>query len=75
MNKAQEIAILENTLKLLRKGKYELTGEEALVFYTSFDYLIKKINQLKQPEIVPSATPVNKIEEPVKSAPKKKAKE
>jgi hypothetical protein len=67
MNKQQEISLLENTLKLLRRGKYELTGEEAIVLYSSFDYLIKRINELRKPEISPVATaPAPIIKEPKK---------
>lgn len=70
MSKDQEIIILENTLKLLRKGKYELSGEEALVFYSSFDYLIKRIQELKKP-IAPIAPIAPMIQEPVKAKKKK----
>jgi hypothetical protein len=70
MNKQQEISLLENTLKLLRRGKYELTGEEAIVMYSSFDYLIRRINELKKPEIAPVAAPAPTIKE----EPKKKKK-
>lgn len=66
MNKNQEIILLENTLKLLRKGKFELTGDEALVFYSSFDYIVKKINELKKPDIVPVTAPAPIIKEPKK---------
>lgn len=73
MSKDQEIILLENTLKLLRKGKYELSGDEALVFYSSFEYLVKRINELKKPEIVQVATPAPalKIAEPEKAKKKK----
>ena len=63
MNKQQEISLLENTLKLLRRGKFELTGEEAIVLYSSFDYLVKRINELKKPEVAPIATPAPIIKE------------
>lgn len=51
MEKQKEISMIDNTLKLLQRGKYELTGEEALVYYTCFSYLVKKLNELKAPEI------------------------
>lgn len=70
MNKDQEIVILENTLKLLRKGKYELSGDEALVFYSSFDYIIKKIQDLKKP-LTPVVQPTPIISEPLKAKKKK----
>jgi hypothetical protein len=70
MSKDQEIIILENTLKLLRKGKYELSGEEALVFYSSFDYIIKKIQELKKP-LAPVNVPAPMLQEPVKAKKKK----
>jgi hypothetical protein len=72
MNKNQEIALLENTLKLLRRGKYELTGEEALVFYSSFDYIIRRINELKKPEITPVVASAPLIKEESIKVPKKK---
>lgn len=70
MSKDQEIVLLENTLKLLRKGKYELSGDEALVFYSSFEYIIKKIQELKKP-LVPVQVPAPAIQEPVKAKKKK----
>jgi len=51
MEKKQEIILIENTLKLLRRGKYDLTGEEAIVFYNCFQYLVKRVAELNQPEI------------------------
>lgn len=66
MEKKQEAALLDATLKLLRRGKYELSGDEALVFHNCFQYLVKKLNDLNKPDMV--TTPV---EEPVKKASKK----
>lgn len=70
MDKNTEIALVENTLKLLRRGKYELTGEEAVVFYSCFQYLTKKLNELKQPEIKAQTQ-----SEPIPSKPKRIKKE
>ena len=61
MEKKQEIALIDSTLKLLRRGKYELSGDEALVFHSCFQYLVKRLNELQQPDIV-----VSPPKEPVK---------
>lgn len=51
MDKNTEIALIENTLKLLRRGEYKLSGDEAVVFYNCFQYLVKRLNDLKKPEL------------------------
>lgn len=51
MDKKSEIIAIENVLKLLRRGKWELEGDEILAFYRSFEFLIKKLNELKQSDI------------------------
>jgi hypothetical protein len=61
MEKKQEITLIENTLKLLRRGKYELTGEEAIVFHSCFQYLVKRIAELNQPEITQIVTKESRI--------------
>lgn len=60
MDKKQEAAVIDSTLKLLRRGKFELSGDEALVFHGCFQYLVKKFNDLNKPEIVivPTETPI-----------------
>lgn len=64
MEKKQEAAMVDATLKLLRRGKYELSGEEAIVFYNCFQYLVRKLNELNKPDLVVSPDP---IKEPKKS--------
>lgn len=66
MTKEQEIAYIDQTLKLLRRGKFELSGEEALVLGGVFQYLVKRMNDLKNP-VVPK-----EVQEPVKSEKKGK---
>ena len=66
MTKEQEIAYIDQTLKLLRRGKFELTGEEAIVLNGCFSYLVKRLNDLKAP-LVPK-----QVEEPVKTEKKGK---
>lgn len=74
MNEKQEKAIIENALRLLRKGKYELSGDEALVFHQCFSYLIEKLKKLDQPLPIPQEVkPV--IQEPEQKSQKKKGKE
>lgn len=41
---------LENILRLLRRGKWELEGEEVLAFYQCFDYLTKVLKDMKLAE-------------------------
>lgn len=48
---SNEKVIIENTLKLLRKGKFELEGEEALAFYSLFGYWVKRLKELDAPLI------------------------
>lgn len=54
MDKQKEIMLIDNTLKLLRRGKYELSGEEAIVFHTCFQYLVGRLTELKKPDIIQS---------------------
>jgi hypothetical protein len=61
MDKKQEAALIDSTLKLLRRGKFELSGDEALVFHSCFQYLVKKLNDLNKPEVV-----ISPVVEPVK---------
>jgi hypothetical protein len=65
-----EIVAIENTLKLLRRGKFEMEGEEALAFFRLFEFWVKRLNELKQPPIS-----VVKPEEIIKSPKSKKSKE
>jgi hypothetical protein len=58
MEKQKEIALIDKTLKLLQRGKYELTGEEAIIFHACFSYLVGRLNQLKAPEQVPVQAPI-----------------
>ena len=60
MEKKQELAYIDSTLKLLRKGKFELTGEEAIIFNGCFQYLVRKLNELNKPdlEVVPVKEPI-----------------
>lgn len=58
-----EIIAIDNTLKLLRRGKWEMEGEEVLAFYRLFEFWVKKLNELKQPPVV-----ISQIEEPIKSS-------
>lgn len=68
-----EIVAIDNTLKLLRRGKWEMEGEEVLAFYRVFEFWAKKLHDLNKPPV--SATI---IESPIKplepSEPKKKKK-
>lgn len=41
---------IENTLKLLRRGKWELEGEEILAFHQIFAYLVGLLNQISKEE-------------------------
>ena len=59
MTKERELLLLDNTLKLLRKGKFELSGEEALVFHACFEYLVNRIKELKEVPAIKSE-PVKK---------------
>lgn len=67
MTKEQEIAYIDQTLKLLRRGKFELTGEEAIVLGGVFQYLVKRMNELKAPPVLPK-----QVQEPVKTEKKGK---
>jgi hypothetical protein len=58
----QEKLILENTLRLLRKGEYKLSGEEAIVFHQCFSYIVDKLKLLNKPTVVETIS--KPIEEP-----------
>lgn len=60
--------MLQNALKLLQKGKFELTGEEALAFRQVFEYLVNKLRACKMPQVI------EKPEEPIKQEIKSKKK-
>lgn len=70
MDSKQEKIILENTLRLLRKGKYELSGDEAIVFHQCFSYLVDKLTNLNKP-VIPVILPK---EEQIIKKPKKAVK-
>jgi hypothetical protein len=54
----QEITIIQNTLSLLRKGSYSLSGDEALIFHQCFSYLVDKHKLLsKPPQQILATTP------------------
>lgn len=55
----EKIAI-ENTLKLLKRGKWEMQGDEILAFHQCFIYWLKRLEQLKKPEIniIPEEKPI-----------------
>ena len=73
MDKKAEIIATENILKLLRRGKWELEGDEILAFYRSFEFLVKKLNELKQPDIkVASVDPIKSPQDSTKKLRKKK---
>lgn len=68
MDKKQEAALIDSTLKLLRRGKFELSGEEALVFHQCFSYLVKKLNEINKPDVTVSPAPIT---ENIKTSKKK----
>lgn len=47
MNEALRI---DNILKLLRRGEWKLSGEEALAFHQSYEYLVLKHKELSAPK-------------------------
>lgn len=55
-----DIIAIDNTLKLLRRGKWELEGEEALAFYRLFEYWAKRLADLKKPPVA-----VKPVEQPI----------
>jgi hypothetical protein len=61
--------VLENTLKLLRKARFDITGEEALVVHQVFAYWVNELKKLENP--VKVAEPP-KEEPPVQKSAKKK---
>jgi hypothetical protein len=74
MDVKQEMLMVENTLKTLRRGNYEFTGEECLVFQQLFSFWAKKLHELKNPPPVIIPTPVAEPLPQVEEAPKKKKK-
>lgn len=74
MDKKQEKAILENILRFLRKGKFELTGDEVLSFHQGLVYLITSIKQVDSPPSMPQEIKSVVDESEVKIS-KKKSKE
>ena len=66
---------IENILKLLKRGKWELGGEEILAFHQCFAYLVSILNEIKikeeQAKILSNATIV---ESPIKTDKPKKGK-
>ncbi len=61
----------ENLLKLLRRGKWELDGDEILAFHQSFSFIIRELEESKKSKIasVPVVSPIQ--EEPKKKRKKK----
>lgn len=58
---------IENILRLLRRGKWELEGEEVLAFYQCFDYLsrvLKEMNMAEEQKKI--ATSAKVVESPIK---------
>lgn len=58
---------IDNILKLLRRGKWELQGEEILAFHQCFSYLVKLLDESKKPAIQTAV-----VEEPIKKSKKEK---
>jgi hypothetical protein len=73
-----DIVAIDNTLKLLRRGKWEMEGEEVLAFYRVFEYWAKRLAELKKPPVVakpvesPIAAPVPAQSEQNEKKPRKK---
>lgn len=65
---SKDEVLLKNALTLLQKGKYEMTGEEALAFRQVFEYLLQKLKACQMPLVV------TKSEEPIKEEIKSKKK-
>lgn len=55
-----EIVAIDNTLKLLRRGKWEMEGEEVLAFYRVFEFWAKRLHDLNKPPLVASL-----VEQPI----------
>lgn len=70
MNEALRI---DNLLKLLARGSWTLTGQEALVFSQSYEYLVAKKAELSKPAVPIVAVPAAPIEI-MKAAPPVKVK-
>ena len=60
---------LDNILKLLKRGKWELEGEEILAFFYSYKWLVEKLQSLSIPQ--PLVKEENKIDPPKKKGRKK----
>lgn len=67
-----ELIRIDNILKLLRRGKWELSGEEILAFQQCFQYLLDRHKQLSKPE--PVAAPALAVVAPVLKSPITKRK-
>lgn len=67
MNKEleQKIHRIDTLLKILRRGKWEFEGEEALAFYQVYDFFVRELINLRQQneidEIKPLTEPIKKI--------------
>ena len=56
---------LHNIMALLKRGKFELTGEEILVFNQCYEYLMIKIKAIERSEVSQPAPPVSQPPVPV----------
>ena len=56
---------LHNIMALLKRGKFELTGEEILVFNQCYEYLMIKIKAIERSEVSQPAPPVSQPPSPV----------
>lgn len=57
-----EAVAIDNTLKLLRRGKWEMEGEEVLAFYRVFEYWAKRLHDLNKPPLS-----ISPVEQPIKA--------
>lgn len=53
--------IIENILKFMRRGKWELQGDEALAFSQCFEYLVKKLKESETKPIDPKVKNGNNV--------------
>jgi hypothetical protein len=72
MNNKAEITILENIIRLIRKGEYKINGDEALVIHQSLSYLIEKVKSLTPQPIVAAESKPIQPESPIKKPKKDK---
>jgi hypothetical protein len=54
---------LEQLLSILKRGKWELTGEEIIAVSSSMAHIVSVLKSKKQQEMVPS---VKRVEPPIK---------